>query len=95
MKKLLSLVLVLSFALLVAAGCSNDQPSKQGDGQQTELTPIVVGASPTQKFWLLLRMTWLKKATSWKSRNTTIMCSPTLLWRMAKLTLTTSSISPI
>ena len=47
MKKLLSLVLVLSFALLAAAGCSNDQPSKQGDGQQTELTPIVVGASPT------------------------------------------------
>lgn len=47
MKKLLSLVLVLSFALLAAAGCSSDQPSTQGNDQQTELTPIVVGASPT------------------------------------------------
>ncbi len=61
MKKLLSLVLVLSFALLAAAGCSNDQPSKQGDGQQTELTPIVVGASPTPQILALIKDDLAKK----------------------------------
>ncbi len=46
MKKLLSLLLVLSLALVGAAGCGGDD-TQQGGGDNTELTPIKVGASPT------------------------------------------------
>lgn len=46
MKKFLSLLLVLSLALVAAAGCGDD--AQQGGGDtNTELTPIKVGASPT------------------------------------------------
>lgn len=45
MKKLLSLLLVLSLALVAAAGCGDD--AAQGNNDQAELTPVVVGATPT------------------------------------------------
>lgn len=46
MKKLLSLLLVLSLALVAAAGCGNDTKGdvNQGNG---ELIPVKVGATPT------------------------------------------------
>lgn len=45
MKKLLSLLLVLSLALVGAVGCGDD--AQQGGNDNTELTPVKVGASPT------------------------------------------------
>ncbi|HIU09822.1 MAG TPA: metal ABC transporter substrate-binding protein [Candidatus Avidehalobacter gallistercoris] len=45
MKKLLSLLLVLSLALVGAAGCGDD--AQPGGNDNTELTPVKVGASPT------------------------------------------------
>ncbi len=48
MKKLFSLLMVLSLVLLAAAGCGDDKATGNNAGnQQAELTPIVVGASPT------------------------------------------------
>lgn len=47
MKKLF-LLMVLSLVLLAAAGCGDDKAAGNNAGnQQAELTPIVVGASPT------------------------------------------------
>lgn len=48
MKKLFSLLMVLSLVLLAAAGCGDDKAAgNNANDKQAELTPIVVGASPT------------------------------------------------
>ena len=45
MKKLVSLLLLLSLTLVGAVGCGGDNATTNGDN--TELTPVVVGATPT------------------------------------------------